>query len=83
LYNFGFFIKIRCPWVCRFISGSFHWSTCLFLCTYHVLKNYSMRELEISNGDTLGSPFKLQDCFYLSWVLSFFIWSGVLSFQDQ
>ena len=32
--------KIRCPWVCGFISGLsilFHWSTFLFLCQYHTL----------------------------------------------
>ena len=56
--------KIRCPYVCGFISGLsilFHWSIFLSLCQYHtVLMTVA---LEVRQVDSSSSILLSQDCF--------------------
>jgi hypothetical protein len=66
---FFFLSKIKCLWVCVFISGplvQLDWSNSLFLYQYHaVFKNdyYSVIHIEVRDDDSYRSSLIIQDCY--------------------
>lgn len=63
MYMSDLFIKIRCPLVCGFMSGSsglFHWSVCL-VCT-NLMHFYYCNSVVHPEIDTFFWSFIIQDC---------------------